>query len=131
MITAFLTLALFTFPQSVGLAHGRIAHVTDGDTIRLTTGERIRIAGIDSAETNPRQAKCRAEVATGNRQKAEATRLLKGRQISFRRVGRSYDRTIATLQLDGRDLAALLVERRIAAWWPRGKPRPVWCPVRP
>lgn len=131
MITAFLTLALLTSPQSAGLARGRIAHVTDGDTIRLATGERVRIAGIDAAETDPRQAKCRAEVAIGVRQKAEATRLLKGRQIAFRRVGRSYDRTVATLELDGRDVAALLVERRIASWWPRGKPRPVWCPVRP
>lgn len=32
---------------------GRVARVTDGDTFRLESGERIRIAGIDAAESQP------------------------------------------------------------------------------
>ena len=37
---------------------GRIATVTDGDTFRLTSGERIRIADIDAPESQRGQAKC-------------------------------------------------------------------------
>lgn len=35
---------------------GIVRHVTDGDTFRLTSGERIRISGIDAPETQPGQA---------------------------------------------------------------------------
>ncbi|MEP9403648.1 hypothetical protein [Sphingomonas sp. VNH70] len=55
------------------------------------------------------------------------TRELKGRRVGIERVGRSYDRTVARVRLDGRDVAALLVEKGAARWWPRGKPRPNWC----
>ncbi len=44
---------------------GRVGYVIDGDTFRLESGERIRIAGIDAAETQAGQAKCRAEIALG------------------------------------------------------------------
>jgi len=131
MLASLLAVALLAPAQSGAEVRGMIASVTDGDTFRLASGERIRIAGIDAAETDRRRAKCRAEVTIGVRQKADATRLLAGRSVTFRRVGTSYNRTVATVQLDGRDLAKLLVERRIAAWWPRGKPRPLWCGVRP
>ena len=40
-----------------GQDSGRVAWVTDGDTFRLESGERIRIAGVDTpqgcAKTNP------------------------------------------------------------------------------
>jgi endonuclease YncB( thermonuclease family) len=44
---------------------GRIAYVTDGDTFRLDSGERIRIAGIDAAETQEGNAKCARELVIG------------------------------------------------------------------
>lgn len=31
---------------------GRVGYVIDGDTFRLQSGERIRIAGIDAPETH-------------------------------------------------------------------------------
>lgn len=104
--------------------------MTDGDTVRLASGSACRIAGIDAAKTDPRQARCRAETLIGVRQKADATKLLAGASVTFRRVGRSYKRTVATVRLDGRDVAALLVEKRLAAWWPRGRARPDWCRIR-
>lgn len=106
---------------------GRVAYVTDGDTFRLDSGERIRIAGIDAPETHRDQAKCVAEVTLGLRAKERATTLLAGRIVTFRRVGRSYSRTVATVVLDGRDLGAELVQFGVAAWWPRGRPKPFWC----
>jgi endonuclease YncB( thermonuclease family) len=106
---------------------GRLAWVTDGDTFRLESGERIRIARIDAPETHRDQVRCAGEVALGMRAKDQATALLAGREITFRRVGRSYARTVATVVLDGHDLGAELVRRGIAAWWPRGRPKPDWC----
>lgn len=106
---------------------GRVAWVTDGDTFRLESGERIRIAGIDAPETHRDQARCAGEVVLGLRVKDRATALLAGRDVTFRRVGRSYQRTVATVILDGRDLGTELVRLGIATWWPRGRPKPNWC----
>lgn len=92
----------------------RIAWVSDGDTVRLASGERIRIAGIDAAESDPRNAKCAAELARGRRATRDATALLKGKAVTVTRVGRSYNRTVAKLRLDGRDVAATLVAAGIA-----------------
>lgn len=106
---------------------GRVTWVTDGDTFRLASGERIRIAEIDAPETQPGNAKCRAELARGRAATTRTTALLKGREVRFERVGRSYDRTVARVWLDGRDVAAALVEAGAARWWPRGARRPDWC----
>jgi endonuclease YncB( thermonuclease family) len=105
----------------------RVAWVTDGDTFRLESGERIRIAGIDAPETHRDQAKCAGEIVLGLQAKDRATALLAGREIIFHRVGRSYNRTVATVSLDGRDLGTELVRLGVARWWPRGRPKPVWC----
>lgn len=106
---------------------GVVAWVTDGDTFRLASGERVRIAGIDAPEVQRGHAKCRAELARGKRATAEAIALLKGRTVEIERVGRSYGRTVAMVRLDGRDVAATLVRIGAARWWPRGKAKPDWC----
>lgn len=105
----------------------RVRYVTDGDTFRLTSGERIRIAGIDAPETHADQAKCSAEMRLGQAAAAQARRLIDGRTVVIDRVGRSYNRTVARVTLDGRDLAGLLVAGGGARWWPRGAPKPDWC----
>jgi endonuclease YncB( thermonuclease family) len=110
-----------------GYNSGRVAWVTDGDTFRLESGERIRIAGIDAPETHRDQAKCAGEVVLGLRAKDRATVLFAGRDVTFHRVGRSYNRTVATVVLDGHDLGTELVRIGVAAWWPRGRPKPDWC----
>jgi micrococcal nuclease len=108
----------------------RVAYVVDGDTFRLASGERIRIAGIDAPETQRRQAKCAQELAAGRAATARARALLAGRTVGIERVGRSYNRTVARVELEGRDLATMLVQAGIAQWWPRGRPRPRWCDGR-
>ena len=109
---------------------GEVRYVTDGDTFRLTSGERIRIAGIDAPETHRDQAKCAAELALGKAASARARALLDHRSVTFHRVGRSYNRTVARVTLDGRDLASELVAMGIARWWPRYRPKPDWCDGR-
>ena len=108
-------------------ARGIIAWVTDGDTVRLASGERVRIAGIDAPETRIGQAKCPREIERGKAATERARGLLQGRAVDLARVGRSYGRTVARLTLDGRDLADLLVERGIAKRWPPYSPKPDWC----
>lgn len=107
-----------------------VAYVVDGDTVRLTSGERVRIAGIDAPETRPDNAKCKAEIALGKDARARAKTLLEGRRVTVVRVGRSYNRTVAKLSVAGRDVATTLVASGAARQWPRGSPRPNWCPVR-
>lgn len=108
---------------------GDVRYVTDGDTFRLTSGERIRIAGIDAPETHADQAQCRAEIVQGEASAARLRALIEGRTVGLTRVGRSYNRTVARVSLDGRDLAAQLVSIGAARWWPRGKAKPDWCPA--
>lgn len=105
----------------------RVGYVIDGDTFRLASGERSRIAGIDAPETQEGQAKCHSEIALGKTATARARVLLDGRNVRVVRVGRSYDRTVARVSLGGRDVAAELVRIGAACWWPRGKGRPDWC----
>ncbi|MGY2736598.1 thermonuclease family protein [Sphingomonas sp. UYP23] len=106
---------------------GRIRSVTDGDTFRLTTGEPIRIAGIDAPETHAEHAKCAAELTLGAAATARVRALLDGKSVGIERVGRSYDRTVAKVTIDGRDLATLLVAAGVAQWWPHYAPKPDWC----
>ncbi len=121
-VAALMLIAAAPAPQS-----GVVAWVTDGDTFRLESGERIRIAGIDAPETQPGNAKCRAELARGKQATRATIALIKGHTVEIERVGRSYNRTVARVRLDGRDLAATLVDKGIARWWPRGKAKPDWC----
>lgn len=106
---------------------GRVDHVIDGDTFRLESGERIRIAGIDAPETQAGQARCRAEIALGKAATAGARTLLGGRTVTIRRVGRSYNRTVARVTLAGRDVGSELVTAGVARWWPRWQRKPDWC----
>lgn len=106
---------------------GFVRYVIDGDTFRLTSGERIRIAGIDAPETHRDQAHCAAEVALGGAAARCARALLDGRQVGIVRVGRSYNRTVAAVTLGGRDLARTFIDLGIARAWPRGRPKPDWC----
>ena len=106
---------------------GRVGHVIDGDTFRLESGERIRIAGIDAPEAHAGQAKCRAEIALGRSATARARMLLDGRNVTIMRVGRSYNRTVARVTLAGRDVGSELVATGAARWWPRWQRKPDWC----
>jgi micrococcal nuclease len=127
-ILALTTLLFVTTPAvAQQSATGTIRYVTDGDTFRLASGERIRIAGIDAPETDPRQAKCRLEVTRGKAAKAVLAGLIEARSVRFTRVGRSYNRTVATVSVGGRDLAASLIAAGAAKPWPRGRPKPDWC----
>ena len=99
--------------------HVTVASITDGDTFRTTTGERIRIAGIDAPETHGDQARCAQEIERGRAASDALFRLIQGREITIERVGRSYNRTVAKVRRGRMDIAAELVREGVARQWPR------------
>jgi len=125
VIMAAATTALVASPANA--ATGRVRYVTDGDTFRLESGERIRIANIDAPETHAGQAKCRAEIALGLAATKRARALLDHQRVAFVRVGRSYNRTVARITFDGHDLGQTLVTMGVAKPWPHYSPKPDWC----
>jgi micrococcal nuclease len=127
--TAVAALAAFTGAghQARGRVSGQVVSVTDGDTFRLTTGERIRIAAIDAPEIEWDRAHCPDEIRQGLAAKRAAARLIQGQPIEFVRVGRSYKRTVALVWLRGRNLAEELMRIGAAKPWLRHAPKPDWC----
>jgi endonuclease YncB( thermonuclease family) len=102
--------------------------VIDGDTIEdLATGERIRLANIDTPEIRE-GARCTAERRHGERARTEVRLLLaRANEIALRRTGREddYGRTIAYVLIDGQDLGRTLIAEGLARPW-RGRREP-WC----
>lgn len=101
----------------------------DGDTFDLSD-ERIRIANMDAPETL--RAKCDAELRLGKVAAARLAALLGSGKITISRGdpvnGRltdRYGRTLATVSVDGRDVAAIMIGEGLARPW-QGKRRP-WC----
>jgi micrococcal nuclease len=118
---------LVALTAELAVGTGEIRYVTDGDTFRLTSGERIRIANIDAPETHRKQAKCSLEVTRGIAATKILRRLIEGRTVHFVRVGRSYNRTVANVTVDGSDLGRSLIAVGAARPWLRGRPKPEWC----
>jgi micrococcal nuclease len=89
-----------------------IARVIDGDTVELEDGERVRYLLVDTPEiTNGKNDCFGAEARDFNRD------LVEGREVELsydRECRDTYDRLLAYVSLDGRDVNALLVERGYA-----------------
>lgn len=102
--------------------------VIDGDTVEVTTtGERIRLANIDTPEAG-KGARCTAERRASDAATAETRRLIRSaRELRVERTGEidRYGRTIAYVRIDGRDLGAALVSSGHARRW-TGRRMP-WC----
>lgn len=109
-----------------------IASVHDGDTIRLCSGERVRLEGIDAPEVagSPRcSAKSRARLASSKNpawcdsrlglQSRDALRsfLESGSPAISRNGTDRYGRTLASLSVNGRDAGRYLVSRGLAKPW--------------
>lgn len=117
-------------PASIitGAAHIR---VFDGDTFRDTaSGVTYRIENIDTPESGER-AHCDAERAHAYRATRAVRALLRNAsELEIRPTGRTdrYDRTIALVSINGRDLGATLIAADLARPW-RGRREP-WCDAR-
>ena len=93
------------------LASVLISSCYDGDTCRSNTGEKIRLACIDTPElrgkrANPVPAKAARDYLRG---------LVVGRDVGIRRITKDrYGRTVAELFVDGSNVQQQLVAARQA-----------------
>lgn len=105
-------------------------YVVDGDTLRLPSGERVRLVGIDTAEMPPRAA-CDREVQLALAAKARLQQLVRGaEEVSLRRPAGErdrdrYDRLLRDVFVDGHDAGDILVSEGLAQVWRGRKAR--WC----
>jgi endonuclease YncB( thermonuclease family) len=109
-----------------------IARVHDGDTVRLCSGERIRIEDIDAPELF-RSERCSAGAARrlagsrnppwcdytkGERARAALAAFLATGQPRITRFGTdSYGRTLARITVNGVDAGRYLMSRGLARRW--------------
>lgn len=102
--------------------------VVDGDTIKAPYGPTYRILGYDTPETH--LAKCEEERALGLRAKARLEQLLDQGEVRVLEKGKldRYGRTLATVTIDGEDLAKVMIREGLAVPY-RGKRRRSWCGV--
>lgn len=122
-IAAFLTALFLSVPAPAALT------VTDGDTLRID-GRPHRIANIDAPEL--RHAQCDAERRLAMVAKLRLAELLaSGRMevtVGDPATGRTfdrYDRILATISVDGKDVGAILIAEGLARPW-EGRRRS-WC----
>lgn len=88
------------------LASVLIASCYDGDTCRSITGEKIRLACIDTPELRGK----RADPVAGKAARDYVRALVVGREVGIRRITTDrYGRTVAELFVDGSNVQQKLV----------------------
>lgn len=103
-----------------------VASVHDGDTVRLCSGERVRLIAIDAPEL-PGSPSCQREkrgrhwcndpARAADARAALAAFLRTGPVLIDRRGIDHYGRTLARLSVGGRDAGQLLIARGLARRW--------------
>jgi micrococcal nuclease len=98
--------------------------VVDGDTFRLD-GEAFRIVGLDAPEMH---ARCAAEYLGAVRARARMAELLAAGVVITRRGADRYGRTLAIVRdLDGRDVAQVMIAEGLARPYDGRTRRQPWC----
>ena len=98
-------------PESTGIL---VTRVIDGDTIELSTGERVRYLGADTPETvHPdKPVECYGpEASAANRTLVEGKRVQLETDISDRD---KYGRLLRYVSVDGQDVSATLIREGYA-----------------
>lgn len=109
-----------------GAVDPAMIRIVDGDTFRIGS-VRYRVRNLDAPELAPRAA-CALEAERGRAAQEEARRLVASAQTADLRTDGQTDRfgrTLATLTLDGRDFAELMIQGQRAARF-GGRARD-WC----
>ncbi len=94
-----------------GPTKGIVTNVVDGDTIDLESGERIRYLMVDTPETFG------GEECYGPEAKQFNTDLVLGKEVTLKydtECTDRFDRTLAYVSVDDREINSLLVERGFA-----------------
>lgn len=96
---------------SCGPREAVVARVVDGDTIVLESGERVRYLLVDTPENTSEVGCYGPEASLFNQQQVQGRTVELTYDVECRDV---YDRLLAYVKVQGRDLNALLVERGYA-----------------
>jgi endonuclease YncB( thermonuclease family) len=108
-------------------AHASAASISaiDGDTI-IANGVHYRLVNIDTPETGKR-ARCDSEQLLGEMATRRMRALLGAGIVTIKPVGRidRYNRPLAFVALDGRDIGEIMVAEGLAVKW-QGR-RHAWC----
>jgi micrococcal nuclease len=101
-----------TLPSECGPREAVVRRVIDGDTIELTSGERVRYLLVDTPESTGGAAECFGlEARDENRALVEGRRITLGYDAECRD---RYERLLAYVTVDGIDVNALLIEEGYA-----------------
>ncbi len=102
-------------------------YAIDGDTFVIrATGEHIRVAGVDAPELHP--CHCAAECSLAARARALAQTLLDQGPVTISRIEPDrYGRTVAAVDVAGRDLGGRLIAAGLARPYRYPERRRPWC----
>lgn len=110
--------------RAMPVCHGprRVSCVVDGDTIWLN-GEKIRLSTFNTPEVN---GQCSREIALAQQATRKLSAVLSNNRFTVQRQGLDrYDRRLAVIRIDGRDVADLMIAAGLAHEW-QGF-RQSWC----
>jgi endonuclease YncB( thermonuclease family) len=94
----------------VGDAFTGVAHVIDGDTIRLADGDKVRIFGIDAPEHDQECNHEGVAYACGLDAAQHLRSMIEQRTVAcIARAVDRYHRTVASCSIDGKDVGAEMV----------------------
>lgn len=121
--------ALSTYEPGAAKRICSVSHVYDGDTVEITCDgkpETARLVGFDAPETV--KPGCAAEAVLGFEAKDRLASLIdQALVVEFTRRGKDkYDRALVRLEIDGEDVAKILVHEGLAEKYNGGK-RINWC----
>jgi micrococcal nuclease len=128
ILIAIAILALAPQPNSAQPKQGPSLYVVvDGDTIRSPAGVSYRLMGYDTPETF--QAKCPAELEAGLKAKERLKELIASGETKLIESGKidRYGRSLARLEVNGRDVAVILVSEGLARPYNGKGKREGWC----
>lgn len=124
VILALFALATPTFATEFPLCGSgkRVTCVIDGDTFWLK-GEKIRPEGFDAPEMGA--PRCARKAPLADAAAAELARVLSSGRVAIEEGGRSYDRRLARVTVDGVDIAEPMIASGLARPYVPGSAP--WC----
>jgi len=104
----------------------RYTCLVDGDTIWIE-GNKLRLEHFDTPEPHTNICGGQAEIDLANKASARLLELLNSKDWTLDRSGRfdRYQRELVTIRVEGMSVGDILVQERLARYWPDGDEW--WC----